>query len=300
VRLLRKRDDTGSLPMAMLLTVIGIGLSGLLAATLDAQLTAARSTAQRADAMDAAQSGIESALGRIRTAKDATGAGVYTKLPCGPFTGRISGGTAQTYTVQIYYLAAQPPAGDTTWAQNNKLSCTGTYLTAGKPLYVLLSSTGTVVSGVRGRTINATYTLYTKSRENVAGGLIKLYGVSNPELCMAAPSGAPPAGAALTMQVCDAASPAQRFAYDSNLNVALAATRSDGSTGMCLDALAHNDPVLFQPCQPAATPAYRSETLRSSLDTPTRAPPSTTTAPAATSTATASTSSPPTSLASDP
>jgi type II secretory pathway pseudopilin PulG len=256
----RRRDDTGSLPMAMLLTVIGIGLSGLLAATLSAQFSAARSTAQRADAADAAQSGIEAALGRIRTANDsATGAGVYTKLPCGPFTGRVSTATTQAYTVQVYYLPAQPPAGDTTWAGNNKLPCTGTYLAAGKPLYVLLSSTGAAVSGQPGRTITATYPLYTKGRENVAGGLIKLYGVSNPELCMAAPSGTPATGAALSMQVCDAASPAQRFAYESNLNLVLAATRSDGDTGMCLDAAAHGDPVLFQPCEPATAPVKRQQ-----------------------------------------
>jgi hypothetical protein len=48
-----RRDDRGSLPLAMLLTIIGVGLSGLVAATVNAQLTAARSTAQRADAVDA-------------------------------------------------------------------------------------------------------------------------------------------------------------------------------------------------------------------------------------------------------
>jgi hypothetical protein len=260
VRLFRTGDDTGSLPLAMLLTVIGIGLSGLLAATLNAQIAAGRSTAQRADSADAAQSGIEIALAQIRTAKNiATGAGDYTKLPCGPFTGAVSGGTAQTYTVQVYYLTAQPPPGDATWAQNNKLPCTGTYLAAGKPFYVLLSSTGKVLAGQKGRTVNATYTIYTKTRENVAGGLIRLYGASSPELCMAAPAAAPTAGAALSMQACDAADPAQRFAYDANLNLVLAATRSTGTTGMCLDAVAHNDPVVFQQCAPATAPIQRQQ-----------------------------------------
>jgi hypothetical protein len=256
-----QRDDTGSLPLAMLLTVIGVGLSGLLASTLNAQLAASRATAQRAEAADAAQSGIEIALGQIRTARNATtNAGDYTKLPCGPFTGQVSVGTKQSYTVQVYYLTAQPPAGGVAWAQTNKLACSaGGTLATGKPTYVLLSSTGKAVSGQAGRTVNATYRLHTKSRQNVAGGLIRLYGATSPELCMAAPSATPPAGATLTMQPCDAASATQRFAYDPTLNLALTASRADGSTGMCLDALAHGDPVLFQPCAPATAPVNRQQ-----------------------------------------
>jgi hypothetical protein len=235
------------MPLAMLLTVIGIGLSGLLAASLNAQVQAGRTTAQRAEAADAAQSGIEVALGQIRAARNADGTGDYAKLPCGPFSGAVNTGTKQTYTVHIHYLTAQPPAGDLAWAQANRLPCTGAVLTAGKPLFVLLSATGKATPAQRGRVVNATYTLHTKSRENVAGGLVRLYG-STPQLCMAAPADTPADGDPLTMRLCDADSGTQRFAYDSDLNLVLVASRANGSAGMCLDAAGHLDPVVFRPC----------------------------------------------------
>ena len=256
--ILRRRDDRGSMPMAVLLTIIGVGLSGLLASTINAQISTARSTLQRSDSLDVAQSGVEVALGQIRLATKADGTGDYAKLPCGPYSGSISGATAQTYTVSIYYLTTEPPAGDLAYAQANALPCTGTYLASGKPLFAFLSSTGKVLTAQKGRIVNATYSLRTKNRENVAGGLIRLYrnGVQ-PDLCLAAPAAAPGAGDALSIQVCDPGSAAQRFAYETNLNLVLASTRADGSRGMCLDAVNHLDPVVFQPC--TATTSARQQ-----------------------------------------
>jgi Ricin-type beta-trefoil lectin domain len=246
-----RTDDRGSLPLAMLLIVVGVGLSGLLASSVNEQVLATRYTAQRTDALDAAQSGIQVGLGHIRTAEAADGSGDVTKLPCGPWSGAMSGGTRQTYTVTIYYLTAQPPAGDTTWAQANKLPCTGTTygVATPQPLYAMLASTGTVVTGERGRTVTATYALQSRSRESVVGGLIHLYGTTSPDLCFAAPSAAPVAGAALTMQVCDSGSDAQRFAYIRTLGLVLVATRQNGTGGMCLDAApSNNTTVRFQAC----------------------------------------------------
>jgi Ricin-type beta-trefoil lectin domain len=247
------REDRGSLPLAMLLTIVGIGVSGLLAAATTAQLGATRSAVQNTDALDVAQTGIQVALERIRMSVAADGSGDTTKLPCGPYTGTLAGGTGRTYTVAIYYLATQPPTGDVPWAQANKLPCPGpTYGTAAtKPFYALLSSTGTVPAAAS-RTITATYRLQSQSREDFAGGLIHLYGPTNPDLCFAAPSTTPAAGTPLTMQVCDATNDAQRFAYTKNLALLLVATGVDGSTGMCLDAApVHNTPVRFQPCSGA-------------------------------------------------
>jgi ricin-type beta-trefoil lectin protein len=246
-----RTDDRGSLPLAMLLIVVGVGLSGLLASSVNEQLLAARYTAQRADALDAAQSGIQIGLAHIRTAEAADGSGDATKLPCGPWSGTMSGGTRQTYSVTIYYLAAQPPAGDTTWAQANKLPCTATTYGSAtpQPLYAMLASTGTVVTGERGRTVTATYALQSRSRDTVAGGLIRAYGLTSPDFCFAASSAAPVAGTALLLQVCDGGSDAQRFAYTRNLGLVLVATRQNGSAGMCLDAVPSNNTVVrFQAC----------------------------------------------------
>jgi Ricin-type beta-trefoil lectin domain len=254
-----RADDRGSLPMAMLLILVGLALSGMLATSVNSQIAATRSTAQRSDALDAAQSGIDIGLGHLRTAVTSTGTGDPAKLPCGPFSGSVSGGTQQSYTVTVYYLTSQPPAGDVTWANANKLPCAGTYLTSSTvPIYVLLASNGKVMPSDPGRTVFATYTLHSKSRDNVAGGLIHLYGPNNPDLCFAAPSPTPAAGSALSMQICDSTNDAQKFAYASNLNLVLVASRADGSTGLCLDAgPTNNEAVLFQPC--SATTVARQQ-----------------------------------------
>jgi hypothetical protein len=252
------RDDRGSLPVAVLLITIGMGLSGLLATTVTAQIKATRSTVHSAEAIDAAQSGLDIALSHLRLATAADGSGDFRKLPCGPFTGTINSGTDQTYEVTVAYLAAEPPAGDTDWAQANKLPCTGTYLVAGSPVHAMLSSTGKALSSGAPRTVTATYTLHSKTRENIAGGLIHLYGPQFPDLCFAAPSAEPAAGDAVTMQLCDSSVDTQRFAYESGLNIVLVSSRADGSTGMCLDAGPNDrEQVLFQPC--AATPVPRQQ-----------------------------------------
>jgi hypothetical protein len=245
----RRRDDRGSLPLAMLLVTVGLALSGLLATTVNAQISSARLTAQRADTLDAAQTGVQIGLGHLRTA-----AGDPTKLPCGPWTAALSGGTKQSYTVTLYYLTARPPAGDVAWAAARKIACTGPTLPAGSNArYVLLASTGTIVAGQPGRTVTATYPLRSAARDNNGGGLIHLFGPTTPDLCFAAPTATPPAGAALTMQVCDSGSTAQRFAYTPDLSLVLVGTRDDGSAGMCLDAApANGTAVLFQACSALA------------------------------------------------
>ena len=146
---LRRRDDRGSMPMAVLLTIIGISLSGLLATTINAQITTARSISQRTASMDVAAAGLEIALGHIRFARKADGSGDYAKLPCGPYASTISGATAQSYVVKIYYLLAAPPGGDFAALDPSKIiDCTGTVLPVGsKPLFVHLSSTGRVLAG---------------------------------------------------------------------------------------------------------------------------------------------------------
>ena len=244
--------ERGSLPMAMLLIIVGMSLSGLLAAVVAGQITGTRATVHSSDALDAAQSGIDVALGQIRLAVT-DGSGDPAKLPCGPLSGSVNAATSQTYTVEIHYLRTQPPAGDVDWARLNTMTCTGTYLSGVEtPVYVLLSSTGRALDTggpTAPRTVTATYTLHSESRQNVAGGLIHVLGQNNPDLCFSAPSTTPAAGEPLTLQVCDGTDDKQKFAYVSNLNLVLVASRADGSRGMCLDAApVHGEQVVFRAC----------------------------------------------------
>ncbi|BCJ51600.1 hypothetical protein Asp14428_30750 [Actinoplanes sp. NBRC 14428] len=244
-----RHDDRGSLPMAMLLVIVGLGLSGLLAATLGTQVRGTRSTVQSTEALDAAQSGLEVALGHLRLAVT-DGVGDPAKLPCGPFTGPVSRATGQTYEVTVSYLTSRPPAGDLDWAREHRMACTGGHLSStDKPVYVLLSSTGHARETGVPRTVTATYTLHSRSRRNVAGGLVHVLGRNDPDLCFAAPAATPLAGDPLTLQVCDSNDERQRFAYASKLTLILVSSQASGSPGMCLDAAPdHGEQVVFRPC----------------------------------------------------
>ena len=247
--MIKIRDDRGSLPLAMLLTIVGVGLSGLLAATLNVQFGSSKFTAQRSDALDAAHAGLQVGLGHVRAAN-----GDKTKLPCGPFTGAVTGATRQTYSVVLYYLTLQPPAGNTTWAAANRLSCTGAYLTGGSPQFVMLSSTGLAVAGQPARTVTATYTLRVSTIDDIPGGLIHVWSAvqpPNPDLCFAAPNASPAVNAVLTVQVCDNTNDAQKFVYAADNQLILAVTRRNGSSQMCLETPSSansTQPVSFHQC----------------------------------------------------
>ena len=272
----RPADDRGSMPLAMLLTIVGIGLSVVLAGTVSAQQRTTRVDLQRADAVNAAQSGINVALSQLRAAVDGTGsAGDRSELPCNKpttvstafpqgyaFTGKVSPSRAAEYTTEIYYLAASPPAGNVAWARANKLPCTVGSGTATVPMYALIAATG------RGgpeasRTLYATYTFSsTQSNPHLAGGQIRIFRFdpTDIEYCLTSLTDTPSAGDALYTRPCDDTSKRQEFAYEANLNLVLASTRSTTPRGMCLDGgspVAAGNTVRFQPC--AATTVTRQQ-----------------------------------------
>ena len=246
--MMKIRNDDGSLPLAMLLTIVAVALSALLVGTLSLQLRSTRYAVQRSDALDAAEAGIQVGVGHIRSA-----GGTVTQLPCGPYSGAVVGATQQAYTVTLYYLSSRPPAGNTTWAAANKLSCTGTYLTSGTPLYVMLASTGRVVTGGQGRTVTATYPIHSASRDNLAGGLIHAWSAvqpPNPDLCFSATNNPPNVGDPITIQICDSTNPLQKFTYNANNQLVLVATLSNtAQSEMCLEASSSNgQTVKFKQC----------------------------------------------------
>jgi hypothetical protein len=269
--ILRARD-AGSMPIAMLLTIVGVGLSIVLAGTVNAQQHSTRVDLQRADAVNAAQAGIDVALGQIRNAVDSTdGSGDMSELPCNKpatvaypdgyaFTGEVSVGRPATYTTEIYYVPSLPPAGNVTWARANKLACTVGAGTTTLPQYALIASTG--VGGKEAtRVLYATYTFSSDmSNPNIAGGQIRMfrYDVSDTEYCFSSLSDVPVAGEALWTKVCDSASVRQQFSYEANLNLVLVNSRTTANPrGMCLDGgspEAAGNTVKFQLCAAATTP----------------------------------------------
>ncbi|MEU4214702.1 ricin-type beta-trefoil lectin domain protein [Actinoplanes sp. NPDC026623] len=264
--------DEGSMPMALLVTMIAMGMTATLVPVVVSQVTSTRIVDARTVSLDAAQAGLDVALGQVRAAAlppSAPGGiptGVLEELPPCTITGsQDSGGLQDTetapatlrYRVGIVYYGL--PSGSTP----TPLSCPPTVI----PKTAVLTSTGTdsptaalTLGSPRTRTIEATYTFKT-TNANITGGAIQLAAPTNPSrFCMDADS-TPAAGEPVNMSNCTAGVPRdQRFAYTQDINIRLVGSETSGAPGgLCLDApTPHvaNQPVKFQPCQ---VPIARSQ-----------------------------------------
>ena len=260
---IRWADDTGSISLALLLTLIGVALSSLLVPIVLTQIGSTREDIQRVHALHAAQAGLDVAAGHIRAADDGWGAGLIGKLPCGPLSGRVGVGGTARYQVTIDYLPTDPRGQSDAWVATNRISCitgSGTYTT---PRYALLRSQGTDVatgsfSSVPHRFLQATY-IFQTSNPFSTGGLIHTFKTTTgKDLCLDAGSGSPPPGTNVQLQNCDAEAVQQKFTYSRNLTLVLASSKTTSlPLGMCLDAgtpHAEGNVVQFQPCASTTIP----------------------------------------------
>jgi len=255
-------DERGALPLAMLLSIVGIGAVALLGAAVTGQLSTSRFGADRSAAIAAAQSGIETGLAQLRALPaDANGDTALADVPCaattsGPsltLTGTVGPGQANSYFVGVYYLLSAPPpnADKEAWAKANRLGCAGAGGPTSVPMYALLSSTGT--SGTIRRTLLATYVFQSRTKPNVPGGTIKVY---NSDQCLAAPhelTATVPlvVGSPLVLATCAASDAKQNFTYNPTLQVELKDSGSSAHfpNGACLQAASiDHTPVVFADC----------------------------------------------------
>jgi hypothetical protein len=239
-------DDRGSLPLAMLLTTVVMGLSAVLVPVVVLQANSTGKVSSRNSALDAARIGMDVALGQIRSS-----VGDYTKLP--PCEMASPAGAAEPYTVRISYYGAS----------GADLGCPPT----GIPATAQLSASGTGASDTR--TLDAKYTFKT-TNENISGGNIRLDQPTSPYLCMDSGGTRRPAtGAPVRMEACErkpdskgnlvyTVSTDQRFAYTEFLYIKLVNSESPGAQyGMCLDAPTPRktgDTVTFKPCEALKNP----------------------------------------------
>lgn len=250
-------DDTGSLALAMLLTLVGTLLSAMLVPLVLNQLNSTRAGVERSRALHAAQSGLDVALGQIRAANDGAGQGSLAKLPCDTLTGGLGAGSNGRYEVVIRYYHEDPQNRSAVWLNDNAMACVSPGGVGTTPAYALLEARGTDAAtgsfdDVKVRALKGTYTFQT-SNQNIAGSLIHAFKTdASTDLCMDAGSGSPAAGTNLQMQPCSAGSIRQKFAYTKNLTLVLVSSMSEANAaGMCLDvALPHaaGKVVQLQPC----------------------------------------------------
>ncbi|HEX8629419.1 MAG TPA: hypothetical protein VF755_14740 [Catenuloplanes sp.] len=260
-------DDTGSLPLAMLVTLVGMMLSGLLVSVVVAQTHATRVELQRTTALQGAHAGLDVAMARVGNTAG------RSSLPCGPpLSGSVlppgADGPAPNdarFEVLIDYFSTDPrPLTEAQLAPDvlpadtpGKISCASGSGPQQTPAFALLRSTGRDATGAR-RTMRATYTFRTRSA-NIAGGLIRMYGADeNSQRCLdAGPSPVP--GGGVAAQACDRSLPQQAFAYNPNLTISLPSSKSaTRQLGLCLDAGAapynEKDPVKLQTCASTTQP----------------------------------------------
>lgn len=257
--------DGGSLPMAMLLILVAISLSGLLVPVGVGEVVATRTTSDRARALHAAQAGLDVMVGGIRASVDSSGNGVTTSLPTAAMTGSAAPDGTERYRVSVTYYASDGTvftvAGATTAPSEAVLVSTGVDSASVDPQY-----------GVQGsRTLQATYSFRT-SNENIAGGRIPVNASSTTSgaLCIAAASAKPAVGSPVTVQPCSGDANALRFVYTTALTLRLYGSETVTPRGLCLQgagdptlatyAHALNQQIVLAACAAVTSPPH-SKTL---------------------------------------
>ncbi|GAA3450870.1 RICIN domain-containing protein [Dactylosporangium matsuzakiense] len=249
----RPSGDGGSLPLAMMLTLVGTSLSTLIVPVVITQLRATVETADRAKAVHAAQAGIDLVLGTIRAS-----GGVISGLTCIPagseLKGGVGGGLPGRFKVSVQFQ-------DST---KTPLACpAGGHLTS-VPYFALITAQGTSQGDASNlnaafqpnatRTLTATY-VFRFTNENIEGGLVKFLGGA---YCLDAGSGSPAVGTNVTTQPCSSGSARQTFAYTKNLTLQLVSSKTAlNPLGMCLDSLpspVSGTLVAFQVCGSPTVP----------------------------------------------
>jgi hypothetical protein len=245
------RDDRGSMPLAMLLTIVGVALSAILASMLSGEFERTRDDVERVHALNAAQAGLDVAMAHILGASDGTGLFVIANLPCAPVTGTANAGGSGSYTVRVRYYTADPRGHDEDWLAQNGTDCPAGMT----PRYAQLTSAGADGTDAAGRRLTATYVFPVAGAANLSGGLIRLHGEGDEAaFCMAAEAVPPIAGGGVLVVPCAAGAAEQTFAYRPNLTIAVGS--ANHPLGLCLDAgtsPAAGVPVVLQPCESAAT-----------------------------------------------
>jgi len=245
--------DQGSMPMALLISLVAMVLSATLVPIVVGQITDTRTVSARTHALESSQTGINVALGQLRSAAiidpdaepDAAIAGDLEKLPPCEISGTASTGWGYRVTIVYNKLAADGRSKPTPQAcPPNDVPVTADLIAIGGP-----TAAKPAAMFVQGdpdtRTIEATFTFKT-TNANVSGGAIQLADTSPDRLCMDGASGG------IKMEVCQSGGTSdQRFEYDKYLNLRLVGSVTAlAPYGMCLDARPHvvKTPVRLQRC----------------------------------------------------
>lgn len=260
----RADDGFAMIVSLMLIMIVGV-LSLAMGAVVIAQVRPTMQARKTLQTVNAAESGLQLALNRVRGASDASGRGRLDQLPCTSSTGatfRATGGGAAVvvpgatvagslagasgapkYAVSIAYFDEDPSGKDPSWMSGRAQSCPLTHV----PGYAALQSfgSGTAVPGNTAAQGNrnqvATYT-FSSNNVNVAGGRLRSFGTQQ---CVDAGS-APVVGRTLTLQPCQAiGTPSQTWLYRADLTLFYG---GDPTLNLCIQSPATGNLPTLRTC----------------------------------------------------
>ncbi|WIM95174.1 RICIN domain-containing protein [Actinoplanes oblitus] len=248
----RAGDDSGSLPIAMMVVATGLVLSIAVLPMIVRQVTGARTMADRNTALAGARVGLDVVLARIAAAVDKSSGkstGLLEDLP--PCDKAIEGDVGvgdekldYSVTVKYFDAADQEMCPVTTVPYRAELRSAGrgaaNLSPAGAPAqYASRKLTGSYSFGVD------------NDNQKATGGSIRIDSSSVGNLCMDAVSKTPAAGAPVKARLCDGSS-TQQFRYTEELYIKLVNSETDAyPTGMCVFGTtvhANGKAIVLQPC----------------------------------------------------
>jgi hypothetical protein len=270
----RGENERGvALLSAIIFIIIMAGISVVLLSAVLGQIAPANNAQKGTRTIYAAQAGLQTTLGLLRSAAAAPDSqglvfGSPSKLPCAtaaaPLTGNVDAlSNGVTYSVQIIYFNDDPTGKLPIWQNDplNQTSCA--QLQAGiPPSYAMLMSTGhaPMYSGVADsspgdRKLSAIYK-FKASNVNIAGGRIYDYGN---QYCLDAAAASSNNGT-MTFQPLGRCNddPNQLWVYDTDYKIKLASSIQAGAplciTGPAREGDSTQDATL-QPCRSTTDPA---------------------------------------------
>jgi len=262
------QDERGSIAILLMVVLVGLSLSALLVPMVITQAQTTRFDKTRVQTLNAAQSGLDVALGLIR-ASAADGVGERSQLPCGRVSGTVNGPGTASYSVDIEYFVLDPsiiPAKNQMSGMTpGAMICNEKYgnldHSGATPGFAVFRSTGTdgaaTDGSTAGRTLTATY-VFRSSNANTLGGLVKIAPKEidpkgEESLCMDAGSPTPPADALVVLHTCGASTPPaaqQIFAYRSDLTLQLVSSITPAyPNGLCVSSTGKRYVLLLE-CGP--------------------------------------------------
>jgi hypothetical protein len=241
--------------MLMLVVLVGMALAALMVPLVITQTHTTTFDSGRGRALQAAESGIDLALGQIRASQSGTGDdGDASKLPCGPLQGAAGQANGSSYAVEIAYYTSNPVGKSDDWLATNAMTCVPDYGVSDPtrgvyiPSFVLLTSTGTDGQTGDTRTLTTTYVVHTTDI-SIPGGQIRLYpsGSSSVNYCLTVSPIPVDSSSTVTLQPCqDPVPDSQKFAYADQLGIELVA--SEGSNPQCIKAFGSSGNLGIGPC----------------------------------------------------